>query len=217
MIEDKDLQQALAPSQPIDAPEVVSAVPTLPVETVEPVPVMIPADPPAGGAEALPIAEVEVPSREAVQSAAPVGGYEASAASMAAPSMAGMAKFNVLLVEDDQFLNSLLRAKLEKGGVGVTLAIDGEAAIKALEESARPDLILLDLILPGKSGFEVMAYIQGNPQVSSVPVIILSNLSQDSDVSKVKEMGAVEYYVKAKTSIDDLVARVEEFLNKAKI
>jgi len=217
MTEEINQQQAAgAPSQPAGEPK-VSPAPAASLASM-------------GGGVEIPnitsavesVSVVGAPASIPVAASAAEGGNQIQplAATVVEPIAAsgteGAARFNVLLVEDDTFLNLLLKAKLEKGGVGVTLAIDGESAIKMLEEGTKPDLVLLDLILPGKSGFEVMSYIQGNPQVSSVPVIILSNLSQDSDVSKVKEMGAVEYYVKAKTSIDDLVARVEEFLNKAK-
>ncbi|MDD4761862.1 MAG: response regulator [Candidatus Pacebacteria bacterium] len=118
---------------------------------------------------------------------------------------------NVLLVEDDAFLNSLMKTKLERSGISVNLVTDGEEALKILE-TFKPDLILLDLILPKKSGFEVLESIQASPQLNKMPVIILSNLGQESDVSKGRQLGAVEYFVKAKTSIDELVSKVAEFL-----
>ncbi|MFA5172793.1 MAG: response regulator [Candidatus Paceibacterota bacterium] len=117
----------------------------------------------------------------------------------------------VLLVEDDAFLNSLMKTKLERAGISVNLVTDGEEALKVLE-TFRPNLILLDLILPKKSGFEVLESIQTNPKLNKMPVIILSNLGQESDVSKGRQLGAVEYFVKAKTSIDELVSKVAEFL-----
>ena len=76
----------------------------------------------------------------------------------------------------------------------------------------KPDLVLLDLILPKKSGFQVLEEMRADPLVKDAPVIIISNLSQDSDVAKGKELGAVEYYVKARTSIDDLVSRIVSLL-----
>ena len=122
----------------------------------------------------------------------------------------------VLLVEDDPFLSSLLKNRLQKEGLEVNLAKDGEEALNSLK-SAKPDLILLDLILPKKSGFEVMEEIRNDPQMQSqeVPIIIISNLGQPEDVSRGQELGAIEYFVKAKTSIDELVEKIKSFLEKS--
>ena len=123
----------------------------------------------------------------------------------------------VLLVEDDPFLSSLLKNRLQKEGLEVNLAKDGEEALNSLK-SAKPDLILLDLILPKKSGFEVMEEIRNDPQMQSqeVPIIIISNLGQPEDISRGEELGAIEYFVKAKTSIDELVEKIKGFLAKAR-
>ena len=121
-----------------------------------------------------------------------------------------MAK-RILLIEDDPFLSSLLKNRFIKEGYDVDLAQSGDAGIKALKESAH-DLILLDLILPGKSGFEVMEEINGDPLAPKIPILIISNLGQDSDMEKGKELGAVGYLVKARTSIDSLISKAKEFL-----
>ena len=122
----------------------------------------------------------------------------------------------VLLVEDDPFLSSLLKNRLQKEGLEVNLAKDGEEALNSLK-SAKPDLILLDLILPKKSGFEVMEEIRNDPQMQSqeVPIIIISNLGQPEDISRGQALGAIEYFVKAKTSIDELVEKIKSFLEKS--
>ena len=122
-------------------------------------------------------------------------------------------KKKVLLVEDDPFLSNLLKVRLQKENVDVFLARDGEEALKRIEED-RPSLVLLDLILPKKSGFEILEKISTDPQLKDMPVIILSNLGQTSDIQRGKELGAIEYYVKAKISIDDLVGKVKTFLIK---
>ena len=99
----------------------------------------------------------------------------------------------------------------------VTLAKDGEEALGFLK-SSKPDLILLDLILPKKSGFEVMEEMRNDPQMPSqeLPIIIISNLGQPEDISRGQELGAIEYFVKAKTSIDELVEKIKSFLKKAR-
>ncbi|HOK20697.1 MAG TPA: response regulator [Candidatus Paceibacterota bacterium] len=119
----------------------------------------------------------------------------------------------ILVVEDDPFLANLLRLRLEKEKIEVIQAKDGEEALQKLKE-IEPNLILLDLILPKKSGFEVLEDISLNPSLRNKPVIILSNLGQTVDVQRGKQLGAVEYFVKAKISIDDLIAKIEEFLQK---
>src|SRR3989344_2718037 len=121
----------------------------------------------------------------------------------------------VLLVEDDIFLSSLLKNRLQKEGIEVLLAKDGKEALNILK-STKPDLILLDLILPEKSGFEVMGDMRSDPQFQEAPIVVISNLGQPEDITRSQELGAVEYFVKAQTSIDDLVKRVKEFLQSGK-
>lgn len=120
----------------------------------------------------------------------------------------------VLVAEDDIFLSQLLSTSLEKAGIKVLKAFDGEAALEIVKKE-RPDLLLLDIILPKKSGFEVAEEITSNPMLRSIPIIIISNLGQDSDVARGMALGVVEYLVKAKVSVDDLVTKVQGYLAKA--
>lgn len=117
----------------------------------------------------------------------------------------------ILLVEDDPFLSSLLKNRLTKEQIEVQHAHDGQEALDVLK-TTKPDLILLDLILPKKSGFEVMEGVRQDPQLANAPIIIISNLGQTEDIQKGQELGAVEYFIKAKTSIDDLVGNILGFL-----
>ena len=119
----------------------------------------------------------------------------------------------ILLVEDDVFLSSLLKNRFVKEGFEVALARDGEEAFNLLKNNT-PDLILLDIILPKKSGFELMEDLRSNPQLREAPIIILSNLGQPEDIVRGQQLGAIEYFIKAKTSIDDLIEKVKEFLKK---
>lgn len=125
-----------------------------------------------------------------------------------------MAK-KVLIIEDDHFLSSLMKARLEKEGFTALQAFDGEEAFSLLKQN-RPDLIVMDLIMPKVSGFELLENISVDPQISKVPIMVLSNLGQDSDIEKVKRLGATQYFVKVQTSIDDLVAKVKELLKDSK-
>jgi DNA-binding response OmpR family regulator len=122
----------------------------------------------------------------------------------------------VLVAEDDVFLSQLLSTRLEKAGINVLKAFDGEEALNLIKKE-RPDLILLDIILPKKSGFEVAEEVASNPMLRTIPIIITSNLGQDSDVERGIALGVVEYLVKAKINIEDLVAKVQVYLDKPNI
>ena len=117
----------------------------------------------------------------------------------------------VLLIEDDPFLGSLLNNRFKREGIDVVAVKNGNEAIKSMKAQAF-DLALLDIILPGKSGFEVLEEIKSDPQISQVPVIIISNLGQESDIARGKELGAIDYVVKAKIPIDELVKKVKDYL-----
>ncbi len=117
------------------------------------------------------------------------------------------AKKSIMIIEDDRFLSSLINARLEKDGFSTVQAFDGDEAIKLLKQG-KPDLIVLDLIMPRVSGFEVLEAISLDPQLNKIPVVILSNLAQDSDNQKAKSLGATEYFVKVRVSIDDLINKV---------
>ena len=105
-----------------------------------------------------------------------------------------MAK-RILLVEDDQYQRKAEEALLRLRGYNVVIAVDGEEALERLTKPERPDLIVLDLIMPKLSGFEVLKRIKADPSTSTIPVIVPSNLSQDSDRRQVLDSGAVEYLV----------------------
>ena len=120
-------------------------------------------------------------------------------------------KPTILLVEDDPFLSSVLRMKLEKESFKVVRAADGEEALNFLtEQSVKPDLILLDLILPKKNGFEVLETIRQDPLLEKLPVIIISNLGQPSDIERGKALGVIDYFIKARLSVEELVNKVKK-------
>jgi len=121
---------------------------------------------------------------------------------------------SVFIIEDDQFLSSILRTRLERDGVTVNQAFDGQEAVSWLAAN-RPAVILLDLIMPKVSGFEVLQSISREPQFKKTAILILTNLAQDEDVAKAKELGAKEYFVKVRSSVDDLVTHIESYLPPA--
>ena len=124
-------------------------------------------------------------------------------------------KPTILLVEDDPFLSSILQLKLDKENFKTIRVADGEEALNLLtEQGIKPDVILLDLILPKKNGFEVLETIRQDPTLEKLPVIIISNLGQPSDIDRGKSLGVIDYFVKAKLSVDELVNKVREEIVK---
>ena len=122
---------------------------------------------------------------------------------------------SLLLVEDDKFLRELLVKKLKGDGFTIIEAVDGESALRTLEGGGDPpQLVLLDLLLPGIHGFEVLKRIKANASTSFLPVVVLSNLGQEEDINKAKLLGAEDFLVKAKYTPAEIVARVKEILNK---
>jgi len=117
----------------------------------------------------------------------------------------------ILLAEDDRLLRKAAEATLKRKGFTVFTAEDGEEAFR-VAQAELPDLILLDLIMPKRQGFDVLRDLKGCPETARIPVIVLSNLGQDRDIQQAMESGAVAYYVKANLSLEGLVKRVEEAL-----
>lgn len=113
----------------------------------------------------------------------------------------------VFITEDDDFLRSLTAKRLEKEGFKVSVAVDGESAINTLT-TFKPDVVLLDLLLPGVDGFEVLKKIKSTEGLKQIPVIIFSNLGQKEDIERAKSLGAEDFLVKANFTLDDVVAKI---------
>jgi len=121
-----------------------------------------------------------------------------------------MAK-TILIIEDDKFLRELIAKKLIKEGYEISEAVDGEEGMKKVKEE-KPDLVLLDLILPGIDGFEVLSRMREESALASIPVIILSNLGQREDVEKGLKMGAVDYLIKAHFTPGEIIEKIKNAL-----
>jgi len=120
----------------------------------------------------------------------------------------------VLVIEDDKFLRELIVRKLSgEKELDIIDAADGETGLKVFEKE-KPNLVLLDLILPGIDGFEVLSQIKQNPALSSIPVIILSNLGQKTDIDKGIKLGAIDYMVKAHFTPNEIVNKVKQVLEQ---
>ena len=121
----------------------------------------------------------------------------------------------ILVVEDETFLVKIYAVKLKKEGYDVTIATDGEEAVRQAAE-VKPDLVLLDLILPKMNGFEALEKMRANPANKTTPVIVLSNLGQEEDIKRAEALGATDYLVKANFSIQDVIAKMKEVLSRKK-
>lgn len=121
-----------------------------------------------------------------------------------------MAK-KVLIVEDDEFLRSLTAKRLEKEGYEVAVAVDGESA-NGIATANKPDLILLDLLLPGLDGFEVLKRARADEVTKSTPIIVFSNLGQREDIEKAKGLGANDFLIKANFTLDDVIEKINTTL-----
>ncbi|MEK7471986.1 MAG: response regulator [Patescibacteria group bacterium] len=123
-------------------------------------------------------------------------------------------KKKVLLVEDDEALASAYTTRLVAEGFELKRVKNGEEALAATLEF-KPDLILLDAMMPKVSGFDVLDIIRNTPATANIRVIMLSALSQESDQKRAKDLGADDYLIKSQVMITDVVATVKKHLNLA--
>jgi len=123
-------------------------------------------------------------------------------------------KNKILIVEDDKFLRELMVKKLVTEGYGVEEAAEGEEALKKVT-GTKPHLILLDLILPGMDGFEILKRIKALPDSANIPVIILSNLGQKEEIEKGFSLGAEDYLIKAHFTPGEIIDKIRKVLGSS--
>lgn len=118
----------------------------------------------------------------------------------------------LLVIEDDAVLRKALGEYLSAEGFEVIYAEDGEIGSQmALNEN--PDLILLDIVLPKKDGYQVLKEVKSNEQTQHIPIVLLTNLGSISDVEKALEMGATTYLVKADYKLEEVTEKIKEILS----
>jgi DNA-binding response OmpR family regulator len=120
----------------------------------------------------------------------------------------------ILIAEDDDFLAKAYRIKLTNLGYKVVIVGNGEEVLSYLKENPPPNLIILDLIMPEKDGFETLAELKKEEKFKKIPVVIVSNLSQEEDIKKAKDLGALDFLVKSSFSLSEIVQKIEGFLKK---
>lgn len=118
----------------------------------------------------------------------------------------------ILVVEDDSFLSEMYLTKLSESGFDVEAAYDGKEALAKIKEF-KPDLVLLDIVLPRLDGFEVLRMIKKEDSSKNIPVIILTNLGQKEEVEKGLKLGASGYIIKAHFTPTEVVAKVKKALD----
>lgn len=124
-----------------------------------------------------------------------------------------MAK-TVFIIEDDIFLQGLEATKIKKEGYEIETAADSVGVAEVMKRKVKIDLVLLDLMLPGVDGFEVLKTIRKDKDMANVPVIVFSNLSEKKDIDHAKELGISEFMVKSNFSLDELTKKVESLIGK---
>lgn len=121
-----------------------------------------------------------------------------------------MAK-KILIVEDDAFLRDLAASKLSKDGYEIKTASD-VSEINAMFDSYVPDAILLDLVLPGTDGYGILKKVRENLKMLKTPVIVFSNLAEEKDIKKAKDLGANEFMIKSNFTLDEVSAKIASLL-----
>ncbi len=119
----------------------------------------------------------------------------------------------ILFIEDESALQKTFSEVLDQEGYKVMSALDGELGLR-LAKQKKPDLILLDLILPKIHGFEVLKELKGDEATKDIPVIVLTNLEGVGDVEKALELGATTYLVKATYSLEEVIGKIKKTLGE---
>jgi len=122
-----------------------------------------------------------------------------------------LTKGRVLVVEDEPFLVKALAHKLETSGFDVEVAIDGQEGMGKLE-TFKPNLVLLDILMPKMSGYEVIKQMKENAETRHIPVVFLSNFGDKSEIEKGMSLGARDYFVKANLKLADLIDKISTYI-----
>ncbi len=126
-----------------------------------------------------------------------------------------MKTYRLYLVDDDRFLLDMYAVKFKAAGHEVTAFASGEEVLAALRDKPAPDAMLLDIVMPGTDGFQVLNTIRSEKLVPTTKVIVLSNQGQESDIEKAKELGAVDYIIKASAIPSEVFAATIRIIEKA--
>lgn len=115
----------------------------------------------------------------------------------------------ILIVEDEEIILGLLKRKLEKEGYEVFIARNGEEGINKIKE-IKPDLLLLDIVMPKKGGFEVMEYMRKSKEFKDTPVIVVSNSGQPVELDRARKLGATDWLIKTEFDPQEVIKKVKK-------
>jgi CheY-like chemotaxis protein len=121
-------------------------------------------------------------------------------------------KKKVMIVEDDSFVMDIYQTKISKEGFDVITAENGAEAIKKLEEGEKPDLILLDIIMPYMDGLTVLKKIKEKEDLKKIPVVLLTNLSQKEEIQQGFDLGAEDYLIKSHFTPSEVMEKIGKYL-----
>jgi CheY-like chemotaxis protein len=122
------------------------------------------------------------------------------------------AKKTIMIVEDDSFVMDIYETKITQEGVNVIKAANGAEAVKKLEAGARPNLILLDIIMPYMDGLEVLKKIKADEALKNIPVVLLTNLSQKEEIQEGFALGAKDYLIKSHFTPSEVMEKINKYL-----
>ena len=115
----------------------------------------------------------------------------------------------ILIIEDEEVLLGLLQKKLESEGYQVFTALDGEAGLEKMKKEL-PDLILLDIVMPKKDGFQVMEEMHDHEQLKTIPIVIISNSGQEVELERAKSLGAKDWLIKTEFDPMEVIEKVKK-------
>ncbi len=133
--------------------------------------------------------------------------------SATAKPQSGGKGIHVLIVEDDVFLANIYKTKFEMEGFKVSVSENGEAGLEDVQKK-KPDIVMLDILLPKMDGFVVLEHLKGDKATRDIPVILLTNLGQKDDVEKGLQLGAADYLIKAHFKPSETVDKIRTVLKQ---
>lgn len=117
----------------------------------------------------------------------------------------------ILLIEDDPFISDIYTTKFKEAGLSLVVAADGKEGLKKMKEK-KPDLVLLDIVLPSATGWEILREMERDEKLKNIKVVILSNLSQREEIEKGLKLGAAKYLIKAHHTPSEVVKEIKKIL-----
>jgi len=125
-----------------------------------------------------------------------------------------MKKQRIVIIEDDEVMSLVMREELSKAGFDVNISTTGKDGLQKAQ-TKKPDLVLLDLMLPDISGYEVLKTLKKSEATKKIPVVIITSLSMDEGISKAMAAGANDYFVKSQHTVIELIEMIVQFLKNA--